>query len=637
MRKMKNIGTKLLIALIAMVCVLQVATVASAAAPSVSADMVDVSMGDIFEIEVTVDPHGNSVYGVQYDLTFNPAILQVVKDLEKGDFLSQDGESSVAITNDFNNTIGTIEYGETRMGAEDGVTGAGVLATITFEAVSAGSTDLEFSDVIVSDTVAKPIEGVVLNNGKVNVLGEPQPDLTITAKSETLTDSTLEVTYTVANNGGGDAGASTTCIYYADGTQIATDPVGALTAGASYTNTVTIDPFDCPCGTTVTIEVCADNEDVVDESDETNNCLENTFDCPSCPGEPDLVIAEKSETLVGSAFTVTYTVENTGGGDAGVSTTCIYVDGTEVATDPVGALGAGATHEGTVVIDPFNCPCGTTVTVKVCADNDDVVDESDETNNCLENAFNCPSCPGEPDLIITEKSETLDDSTFTVTYTVTNNGGVAAGASTTCIYVDGTEVATDPVGPLAAGATHEGTVVIDSFDCPCGTDVTVKVCADNDDVVDESDETNNCLENAFNCPSCPGEPQLCANPGHNFGTVQEGQPRTWTFEITNCGGGTLDWTVSDNHPWITVSPTSGTGAGTVTVTINTAGLSPGTHTGTVTVESNGGTKTGTIRVNVQTSSPPPVSSANVPTFTPIGMLVMVGLLGIVGIGAIRRR
>jgi hypothetical protein len=619
MRKMKNIGTKLLIALIAMVCVLQVATVASAAAPSVSADRVDVSMGDIFEIDVTVDPHGNSVYGAQYDLTFNPAILQFVKQT-KGDFLSQ-----------------AIEYGETRMGAEDGVTGAGVLATITFEAVSAGSTDLEFSDVIVSDTAAKPIGGVVLNNGKVNVTGEPQeePDLTITEKSETLTGSTLEVTYTVTNNGGGDAGASTTEIHAGD--QIATDSVGALTAGASHTSTVTIDPFNCPCGTAVTVKVCTDNENVVDESDETNNCLENTFDCPPCP-KPDLEITAKSETFDGSTLNVTYTVTNTGGVAAGASTTCIYVDDTEVATDPVGALAAGATHEGTVVIDPFDCPCGTTIMIKVCADNEDVVDESNETNNCIENAFNCPSCPGGPDLVITGKSETLVGSAFTVTYTVKNNGGGDADASTTGIYADGAQIATDSVGALAAGATHEGTVVIDPFDCPCGTAVTVKVCADNENVVDESDETNNCLENAFNCPLCAVDPLLCPIPNHNFGVVQPGQTETRQFDVTNCGGaGTLTWTVSDDHSWITVSPTSGTDAGTVTVTINTAGLSDGTHTGTVTVASDYGTKTGMISVNVQTSSLPPSPPAEVPTFTPIGMLAMVGLLGIAGIGVIKRR
>jgi subtilase family serine protease len=112
---------------------------------------------------------------------------------------------------------------------------------------------------------------------------------------------------------------------------------------------------------------------VVDESNETNNCLNNTFDCPPCL-KPDLEIVNKSETLDGSAFTVTYRVENNGGGNAGASTTCIYVDGTQVATDPVGELAAGESHTGTA--GPFNCPCGTDVTVTVCADNDNVVDES---------------------------------------------------------------------------------------------------------------------------------------------------------------------------------------------------------------------------------------------------------------------
>ncbi len=255
--------------------------------------------------------------------------------------------------------------------------------------------------------------------------------------------------------------------------------------------------------------------------------------------------------------------------------------------------------------------------------------DDDGTMGCT---FSC-SPPEKPDLAITAKSETLTGSTFKVTYIVKNTGGGDAGASATGIYVGGTQVATDPVGALAAGATHEGTVVIDPFDCPCGTDVTVMVCADNENVVDESDETNNCRDDTFSCPLCAADPQLCANPEHNFGTVQPDQTEAWQFDVTNCGGaGTLTWAVSDNRDWITVSPTTGTDAGTVTVTINTAGLSDGTHTGTVTVESNGGTKTGTISVNVQTSPP-----AEVPTFTPIGMFAMVGLLGIVGMSAIRRR
>lgn len=103
------------------------------------------------------------------------------------------------------------------------------------------------------------------------------PDLVITEKSEALEDGTFTVTYTVANVGDGDAGASDTTIYI-DGTAVMEDHVPALAAaGESYTNTV--GPFDCPCGTTITVTVCADNDDVVEECNEENNCMENELEC----------------------------------------------------------------------------------------------------------------------------------------------------------------------------------------------------------------------------------------------------------------------------------------------------------------------------------------------------------------------
>jgi hypothetical protein len=101
------------------------------------------------------------------------------------------------------------------------------------------------------------------------------------------------------------------------------------------------------------------------------------------------------------------------------------------------------------------------------------------------------------------------------------------------------------------------------------------------------------------------EPILCTDPdppSHGFGSVPEGQTRDWSFDITNCGAGTLTWTVSDDQSWITVTPPSGsttTESDAVTVTIDTTGLGSGvTHTGTVTVSSNGGTKQGLISVYV---------------------------------------
>jgi hypothetical protein len=107
-----------------------------------------------------------------------------------------------------------------------------------------------------------------------------------------------------------------------------------------------------------------------------------------------------------------------------------------------------------------------------------------------------------------------------------------------------------------------------------------------------------------NVPPPAQEPKLCTSPDPpttNFGTVPEDQTRTWDFFITNCGSGTLTWTITCDQPsWLNVNRAIGstTTLDVVTVTIDTHDLSPGTHTGHVTLTSNGGEKTGTITVNV---------------------------------------
>jgi hypothetical protein len=72
---------------------------------------------------------------------------------------------------------------------------------------------------------------------------------------------------------------------------------------------------------------------------------------------------------------------------------------------------------------------------------------------------------------------------------------------------------------------------------------------------------------------------------------------THSFSIANSGGGSLDWTLSTNRPWIEiVPPLSGTGDATVTVNVDPASVPAGAaQTGTVTVNSNGGDATVDIR------------------------------------------
>jgi len=53
--------------------------------------------------------------------------------------------------------------------------------------------------------------------------------------------------------------------------------------------------------------------------------------------------------------------------------------------------------------------------------------------------------------------------------------------------------------------------------------------------------------------------------------------------LNNIGGGTLAWTASSNQGWLSVSPSSGTGNGLLTISVNPSGLSSGSYSGTVTV------------------------------------------------------
>ncbi|HJH26919.1 MAG TPA: hypothetical protein C5S37_09170, partial [Methanophagales archaeon] len=273
-----------------------------------------------------------------------------------------------------------------------------------------------------------------------------------------------------------------------DGVDVLEDQVPALAAGANYMNTV--GPFTMS-GVNDTIKVCADNGEVVAESDEANNCMENEFEYS---GMPDLNVTEKSEEWVSLAektYNVTYTVKNIGAGNAGASNTTITIDGVGAPEDPVPALAAGESYTNTV--GPFTMS-DVSDTIKVCADNGEVVAESDEANNCMENEF---VYPGMPDLNVTEKSEewvSIAEKTYNVTYTVKNVGDAEAGASNTTITIDGVDVLEDQVPALAAGADYTNTVGPFTMS---GENDTIKVCADNGEVVAESDEANNCMENEF--------------------------------------------------------------------------------------------------------------------------------------------
>lgn len=84
----------------------------------------------------------------------------------------------------------------------------------------------------------------------------------------------------------------------------------------------------------------------------------------------------------------------------------------------------------------------------------------------------------------------------------------------------------------------------------------------------------------------------------NFNAEPGGSPASQTVNVSNVGGGSVAWTASSNQPWLNVSPSSGTDAGTLALSVNTAGLAIGNYTGTVTVSGQADNSPRTINVTL---------------------------------------
>lgn len=113
----------------------------------------------------------------------------------------------------------------------------------------------------------------------------------------------------------------------------------------------------------------------------------------------------------------------------------------------------------------------------------------------------------------------------------------------------------------------------------------------------------------------PAPPMIGASPLSFSFTVTQGNgslsPQTLT--ISNTGGGTLAWSATDNAAWLSVTPATGSGNGSIALSISPTGLSTGTHSAAVTVSATGAQPI-TIPVSVTvTAAPVPPSIGVSPT------------------------
>lgn len=104
--------------------------------------------GESFEIDITVSDVSD-LYGWQFNLTFDPTILSAVN-VTEGPFLKQAGGTWL-LGPDINNFAGFVLCGASLFPYPDeGATGSGVLATVTFNVTAEGWDDLHFSEMVLN-------------------------------------------------------------------------------------------------------------------------------------------------------------------------------------------------------------------------------------------------------------------------------------------------------------------------------------------------------------------------------------------------------------------------------------------------------------------------------------------------------
>src|SRR5919197_3157295 len=70
-------------------------------------------------------------------------------------------------------------------------------------------------------------------------------------------------------------------------------------------------------------------------------------------------------------------------------------------------------------------------------------------------------------------------------------------------------------------------------------------------------------------------------------TLNSNESFSETLQISNHGTGELNWTASDDKSWIALGATSGSGNGSIPVTISSSGLTGGIYHGTITITAPG--------------------------------------------------
>ena len=138
-----------------------------------STDAASIRVGDTFTLQVNAEKV-TDLAGWQFDLTFNPDVLEAVE-VNEGNFLKSGGQTTFFQSGTIDNTVGKIVGLSSALISKNGVTGTGTLLSVRFSAKAEGNSQLALHNFQLGSTTGEVIPAGV-------------HDLTITVESKPAWD-----------------------------------------------------------------------------------------------------------------------------------------------------------------------------------------------------------------------------------------------------------------------------------------------------------------------------------------------------------------------------------------------------------------------------------------------------------------
>ncbi|MHB1314579.1 MAG: CARDB domain-containing protein [Christensenellales bacterium] len=331
---------------------------------------------------------------------------------------------------------------------------------------------------------------------KVLAYVPPLPDLTVTSlissKAEYEADETIMITAAIRNQGVGASGGFYVALVSSDLTT-QSKYVSSLSVGGSTNVTFSYTAGQYASDKTINITATADSTGTVTESNESNNTRSASIKVLAyVPPLPDLTITslagDKTLYEAGETIVITASVKNIGESASLATTVRLTVPAIGTFSASAATLNAGASQAVTFSFTAPTSLSPLTVSMTAFADPNNLIAESNENNNTRSATVSINALRPDIEIVDSTIMDWYAGKDVTVSATIRNRTGQPVPSVAIRLTIVGASY-TEQI-PVPGNGNN---LVVFRITVPTAGNYTVKLIADPDGVLNETDEGNNSL------------------------------------------------------------------------------------------------------------------------------------------------